>query len=648
MEAESRPGDEELAELARSGDREAYAELWQRHASAGRTAAWQFRTIADPDDVVSEAYLQILRALQRGGGPREAFRPYLYRTIRNVALGWRTKTPSVPLDFAEELADPAPDPETATIRNTITVRAFRTLPERWQTILWYTEVEGMEPAEAAPFLGLTANSAAALAYRAREGLKKAWLQAHVSDQRVPAECRWTTERMGDYVRGALTARAKTRFEQHLETCARCQILLEEIDGLGGRLAAILLPLTLGGTAGAALLAHQLSGKPDPTSLASARPGARADAGRSPRGPIAAVTAVVLAAASVTGAFALDGAFQPAPPSTTVSEGETPPTPQPERPSPEPTTSPTPPAPGPTAPPPTPPRPPVVPPPPVLPPVVPPVIPPDTAAPAAPLIAGPVHGTLTSNATPVFTGTGEPGAVVQVRMGSVVIASGVVAANGSWTATPTAAVPDGLQSFAITLTDPAGNRSTASVVSFTIDTVALPPAVDALPPGPHIYLPAITGTAEPAASIELHDDAGVVGTAQAAPDGTWSIPLPDPGHDGEAYTAVQVDPAGNRSAASVSTGPLTFTRPSIDVPVEGEDLPSTGGATIVTVEISGIEGMRVQVYVDGVTTGNIHTLEAGPITRVTQPLPDGPHSVGVRYFDPDTGRAGSVLTRTFVI
>ncbi|GMA95060.1 hypothetical protein GCM10025881_18840 [Pseudolysinimonas kribbensis] len=88
-------------------------------------------------------------------------------------------------DVAERIPSDLPDIETATLENTITVRAFRTLPERWQTILWYTEVEGMEPAEAAPYLGLTANGAAALAYRARDGLKKAWLQAHVSDVRVP-------------------------------------------------------------------------------------------------------------------------------------------------------------------------------------------------------------------------------------------------------------------------------------------------------------------------------------------------------------------------------------------------------------------------------------------------------------------------------
>ena len=55
-------------------------------------------------------------------------------------------------------------------------RAFASLPERWQAVLWHTEIEGARPADVAPLLGLTANGVAALAYRAREGLRQAYLQ----------------------------------------------------------------------------------------------------------------------------------------------------------------------------------------------------------------------------------------------------------------------------------------------------------------------------------------------------------------------------------------------------------------------------------------------------------------------------------------
>ena len=246
-------GDPALAQLARADDPSAFAELWRRHAGAGNMAARQFAAIADPQDIVSEAYLRIFRAMQGGGGPHEAFRPYLYRTIRNIAMDWRARGSSVPLDETAELIDATPSLESEVLDNTITARAFEQLPERWRAVLWYLEVEGMSPTEAAPILGLSPNATSVLAGRAHEGFKKAWLQAHVNDRSVPVECRWTTERMGGYVRRGLSRRSRDRFDRHLDECERCALLAHEIRDLGGQLASVLLPVTLGSAAGSLLL-----------------------------------------------------------------------------------------------------------------------------------------------------------------------------------------------------------------------------------------------------------------------------------------------------------------------------------------------------------------------------------------------------------
>lgn len=250
-----RLSDAALADRARDDDTAAFAELWRRHASAGTMAARQFATIADPQDIVSEAYLRILRVLQQGGGPHEAFRPYLYRTIRNIALDWRSRHPSVSLDETAELVEDGDPIEVTVLENAVTSEAFEKLPERWQAVLWYLEVEGMSPTDAAPHLGLSPNATSALAARANEGFKRAWLQAHVNDRSVPAECRWTTERMSGYVRHSLTRRARARFDRHLDECDRCALLVLEIGELDGQLASMLLPLALGATAGSLLLAH---------------------------------------------------------------------------------------------------------------------------------------------------------------------------------------------------------------------------------------------------------------------------------------------------------------------------------------------------------------------------------------------------------
>ena len=72
-------------------------------------------------------------------------------------------------------------------------QAFASLPERWQLVLWHTEVEGRSAAEVAPILGLAPNAVAALAYRAREGLRQAYLNAHIHAG-PPEACRPTIDR----------------------------------------------------------------------------------------------------------------------------------------------------------------------------------------------------------------------------------------------------------------------------------------------------------------------------------------------------------------------------------------------------------------------------------------------------------------------
>jgi len=248
--------DTELIESARSGDTSAFAELWRRHYRSAARVARQFTSSIDADDLVSEAYARIFQRVLAGGGPTGAFRPYLYTTIRNLASSWGAASHDVQVDVIEEFEDERipDDPGSWALDRTLTAKAFRSLPDRWQTVLWYTEVEGMDPHEVAPLMGLTANGVAALSYRAREGLRTAWLQAHISNAGTSAECQWTMSRLGDRARNSLTAREKDRVELHLLGCTKCAVISEEVDEVGSHLALVMVPLLLGGVAGGALLA----------------------------------------------------------------------------------------------------------------------------------------------------------------------------------------------------------------------------------------------------------------------------------------------------------------------------------------------------------------------------------------------------------
>ncbi|MEF3403407.1 sigma-70 family RNA polymerase sigma factor [Agromyces sp. CCNWLW203] len=241
-----RSADAALIERTRKGDGSAYAELWERHAASARTVARSYSSL-DPDDLVAESFTKIYSAILSGGGPTGAFRPYLFTTIRNTAAGWGRANHETTLETLESFEDPSTS-ESATLDaldRSATAQAFRALPTRWQEVLWYSEVENMTPQQIAPLLGMSANSTAALAYRAREGLRQSWIRVHLRNPANAPECQWSIDRLGTYTRGKLRPRETTRLEAHLDDCARCTIVAAEAREVGSRLALVLLPLTAG-------------------------------------------------------------------------------------------------------------------------------------------------------------------------------------------------------------------------------------------------------------------------------------------------------------------------------------------------------------------------------------------------------------------
>src|SRR5689334_2363701 len=123
-------------------------------------------------------------------------------------------------------------------------RAYASLPERWQLVLWHLEVEGQKPAEVAPLLGMTPNSVSALAYRAREGLRQAYLQMHSADI-SDADCQWVHDRLGAYVRKGLSRRDNAKVEEHLRTCRKCTALFLELSEVNSSMAGVIGPVVLG-------------------------------------------------------------------------------------------------------------------------------------------------------------------------------------------------------------------------------------------------------------------------------------------------------------------------------------------------------------------------------------------------------------------
>lgn len=175
--------DAALISRIREGDLTAYGELYERHVAAARALARHLIEGEAAEDAVQDAFAKILDVLQRGGGPQSGFRPYLLTSVRRTVYDRYRGEKRLQSTDQIELFDqglPFVDPALEGLERSMIVRAFRSLPERWQAVLWHTEVEGAKPAEVAPLLGLTANGVAALSYRAREGLRQAYLQMHLA------------------------------------------------------------------------------------------------------------------------------------------------------------------------------------------------------------------------------------------------------------------------------------------------------------------------------------------------------------------------------------------------------------------------------------------------------------------------------------
>ncbi|WP_143264993.1 sigma-70 family RNA polymerase sigma factor, partial [Amycolatopsis lexingtonensis] len=247
--------DAELIAEVRSGKIASYGALYERHTGAAHNLARQLaRSSSEADDLVSEAFAKVLDTLRGGKGPDTAFRAYLLTALRHTAYDRTRKERRIDLNedmsevggaAAEALTVPFSDTAVAGLERTMAAKAFARLPERWQAVLWHTEIEQQSPAEVAPLLGLTANGVSALAYRAREGLRQAYLQVHLQEN-AEERCRACADRLGAWTRDGLSKRERNQVENHLDECENCRALAAELADVNGGLRAIIAPIVLGG------------------------------------------------------------------------------------------------------------------------------------------------------------------------------------------------------------------------------------------------------------------------------------------------------------------------------------------------------------------------------------------------------------------
>jgi RNA polymerase sigma factor (sigma-70 family) len=300
--------DADLAVRAGSGDLEAFEALYRRHVEA----AWRMALAITPNpddaaDAVSDAFIRVFQALPDRLQAADYFLPYLLAAVRNAAIDvlrrggrQRATDPREQFDWSILGSEPA-EMMVAGADAALVARAFRSLPERWRSVLWLTEVEGIPAREVAGLLGVSANGVAQLAVRARAGLRQRYLQAHLRHAEVRAYCRDTVGRLGAYAAGGLAPRDVAKVDQHLAGCETCRSRLAQLEDVAPGLRRAVLPLPAGLAAlvlGKWQLATGASGSAAATATATSTGGAASSGSTGASAAAATATGAGAAAAPV--------------------------------------------------------------------------------------------------------------------------------------------------------------------------------------------------------------------------------------------------------------------------------------------------------------------------------------------------------------
>jgi RNA polymerase sigma factor (sigma-70 family) len=228
--------DRALAARAGRGDEQAFAELYDRHASGLLAFATQYvGDRAAAEDVVQQTFMSAYRVLSEGTELAHP-RAWLYHVTRNNALmAVRDRGPaSVDADLAADLQDRAAAvPVQVERREALqaVVRDIVALPDEQRAALALYELGDLSQAEIAEALGCKPARVKALVFQARSSLV-------TRREARDASCETVREKLATFHGGALNNRL---IRHHLRGCEACRAYRDELRDQRRRLA-LLLPI----------------------------------------------------------------------------------------------------------------------------------------------------------------------------------------------------------------------------------------------------------------------------------------------------------------------------------------------------------------------------------------------------------------------
>jgi RNA polymerase sigma factor (sigma-70 family) len=206
---------------------------------AFRVARRLVRSDAEAEDLTQTAILNVLRRAKNIEDSAHV-KAYLLTTVRNLwrnQLRQQSRRRLVGFDAAENLpaTEAGPEELALTLLDTALARtAFASLSATSRQVLTLRYIDGLGFLELASLLGITAVAARQRAHRAREELIGACIEQTALTE--AGTCGPIRSRMGRYLRGRLSRKARAHIAAHLASCDRChRCYLELVDLYGYRL-----------------------------------------------------------------------------------------------------------------------------------------------------------------------------------------------------------------------------------------------------------------------------------------------------------------------------------------------------------------------------------------------------------------------------
>ena len=162
---------------ARGGDREAFAELYDRHVEAVyRYLLYRVREPADAEDLASEVFTRAFANIHRYRWQGKSFLAWLYTIARNAVTDRRRRErPTVDLDNAYGVAEDGPTAHDRAVHGEAldSLRAaIRRLTMEQQEVIVLRFVENLSSRQVAKVLGKNEGAIRALQFRALGRLRK--------------------------------------------------------------------------------------------------------------------------------------------------------------------------------------------------------------------------------------------------------------------------------------------------------------------------------------------------------------------------------------------------------------------------------------------------------------------------------------------